>query len=145
MKISISHSGLQEIVFFEHTRQVAACKNCNELSINLNMDTPTMITAQFQPYGIKPLLRIDGFLIDYWLANVLQQDHQISFELTPNFVEHYRSRDRQGRIDSLSDQQRRVDHYLDKYIGIDNLNSDLLVEIRDLLDEKPSIHQSSKN
>ena len=145
MRINISHHALQEIDIIAQGQTVARCTDCSEISTDLTVYKPVKIIVQFKPYGIKPLLRVDGFLIDYWLADVFQQDHQIELELQPDFFERYRSRDRQGRLDSLSDQQKNIDHYLDKYIGTDNLYPDLLVEIRNLLYEKSGIRQSPQD
>lgn len=142
MKIQLAHQCLQEITIIAADKIIAQCNNCTELVVDPDPGTGTKITVQFRPYGIKPLLRIDGFLIDYWIGGILQQDHQIEFDLQQDFIDRYRDRDRQGRLDSLSDKHREVDHYLDKYIGIDNLYPDLLTEIRDLLDEKSNIRQS---
>ena len=83
--------------------------------------------------------------MDYWLADVKQQDHQLELDIDADFLNRYSIKDRKGRLDSLSPEQKQTDHYLDKYIGINNLYPELIQEIQDLLDEKSSPCKSSKN
>lgn len=144
MKLRVDHPLLQQCSISADNLALASNQHCDFLEIEIDPSVDKIIVA-FRPYKIKPLIRIDGFLIDYWLAEIYQQDHQIEFQLGRDFFDRYRNRDRQGRLDSLSDQQKDVEHYLDKYIGTDNLYPDLVSQIRDLLNEKPSVRQSSQD
>lgn len=144
MKISLSHPSLSEISFRIDSVEMISCHDCDRLEMDFNINGPTKFTANFRPFGIKPLLRIDGFLIDYWLGGVKQQDHQIDLDLDVDFFYRYGEKDRQGRLDSLSDEQKQMEHYLDKYIGINNLYPTLIQEIQDLINEKPSSCKPTK-
>lgn len=144
MKISVSHPGLVEINFQIDGHTKISCQTCCTLKIDLDISGPTRFTANFRPFGIKPLVRVDGFLIDYWLAGVKQQDHKIDLDIDVDFFARYSQKDRQGRLDSLSDEQKQMPHYLDKYIGIDNLYPELVQEIQNLVNEKSNPCQPAK-
>ena len=47
----------------------------------------------------------------------------------------YKNKNIQGRIDSLSDTQKSVDHFWDKYIGINNLHPDIVQRIKNRLNQ----------
>jgi hypothetical protein len=145
MKISITHPDITEISFKIDSIERLACHNCCTLELNLDFCRPVKLIVNFKPFGVKPLLRIDGFLMDYWLAGVKQQDHQIELDIDADFLNRYSIKDRKGRLDSLGPEQKQTDHYLDKYIGINNLYPELIREIQELLDEKSSPCKSSKN
>jgi hypothetical protein len=91
------------------------------------------IQVQFWPFKIKPLVRYNGFLLDYWLANVALQDHQLHLSIDSNFYQLYHAKDLQGRANYLTQEQKQSDHYYDKYIGVNNLYPDLLQEIKQLI------------
>lgn len=47
------------------------------------------VNVYFEPWKIKPLIRIDNHLCDYGLASFSQFDHMIELQWAPNFFEHY--------------------------------------------------------
>lgn len=91
------------------------------------------IEIKFWPWKIKPLLRINSFLIDHWLGNVLLQDHAVTLTVDQHFFEQYRSKDLQGRLDSLGPNPTKVT--VDRIVGR-NLHNDLVLEIQKRLNEK---------
>jgi len=60
-------------------------------------------------------------------------DHQLEFDVDIGFFQKYRQKNLQGRIDSLTEDQKKMDHFWDKYIGINNLHPELVQEIQDLI------------
>lgn len=106
--------------------------NCNQLHTSL-ADLPAAVEIWFQPYKVKPIVRYNNFMLDYWLANIDIYDHKIEFSVSKNFFADYKNKNMQGRIDSLSEQQKSIDHYWDKYIGINNLHPELVAEIKKLI------------
>jgi hypothetical protein len=95
-----------------------------------------MIEIRFSPWKIDPLLRINGFLIDKWLANVLVMDHALQFDLPADFFSRYRHKDLQGRLDSLGDNANPIT--VDRVIGR-NLHKDMVEKIKIRLSEKSNI------
>lgn len=103
--------------------------NCKSLTADIKC-LPANIIVEFKPLKIKPLVRYNGFLLDYWLANITQYDHQLKFVLTETFCQDYKNKNIQGRIDSLNLTQKSSEDVWDKYIGINNPHHDLVQEIR---------------
>jgi hypothetical protein len=96
---------------------------------------PAKIEVEFRPFKIKPIVRYNNFMLDYWLANIQLFDHKLEFTVTDTFFQDYKNKNMQGRIDSLSESQKGVDHYWDKYIGINNLHPDIVQQIKKSIDQ----------
>lgn len=133
MNISIAHKNLEWARVEVDGKVIGESDQTTEFEIAVDLTSAARMVVQFRPYKIKPLLRIEGFLIDYWLGGVYQQDHQIEFNLSDDFFDDYRRKDIEGRISYLSESQKNVEHFHDKYVGINNLHPDLLEEIRKLI------------
>lgn len=145
MNISVSHKDLTYVKIIIDGRELFQVENQNHVTQKIYPEPAQQLTIEFQPFGIKPLIRVDGFLLDYWLAGIKQQDHRIDLKIDSDFVDRYRCQDRRGRIDSLGEQQKNIEHYLDKYIGIDNLYPDLVSDIRAIINEKSNIRHSAQD
>jgi hypothetical protein len=94
------------------------------------------ICVFFEPWGIDPILRINGFLINKWLGNVEMQGHCLQFSINQDFFKYYREKDLQGRIDSLGSNNRNVT--IDRVIGRSS-NSDLVAVLKEKIVEKSNI------
>jgi hypothetical protein len=94
---------------------------------------PAMINVEFRPFKIKPIVRYNNFMLDYWLAGIQLFDHQLEFLVTETFFQDYKNKNIQGRIDSLSESQKELDHYWDKYVGINNLHPEIVQKIKDFI------------
>ena len=105
----------------------------NNVVVDFNDALPVDIEVEFKPHKIKPIVRYNNIMVDYWLANILLQDHKIQFTISNNFFQDYRNKDIQGRIDSLPEEQKNVEHFYDKYIGVDNLHPEIVNEIKKLI------------
>lgn len=138
MNISVTHPSLTQCQILIDDVKIIEANAKTTVSIDFETAENKKCTVLFHPFKISPMLRVDGFLINYWLAGVQQQDHRLDFDIGPDFFKWYRNKDRQGRLSSLSDEQKRDEHFLDKYIGIDNLHADLVGEIRRNLDNEKS-------
>lgn len=106
--------------------------NCKTLSGAVNV-LPATIEVEFRPFKIKPMIRYNNFMLDYWLANIQLFDHELKFTITDTFFQDYKNKNIQGRIDSLCESQKDSDHYWDKYIGINNLHPDIVQQIKKLI------------
>jgi hypothetical protein len=108
--------------------------NCKTLTGVVNV-LPATVEVEFSPFKIKPVVRYNNFMLDYWLANIQLFDHKLEFTITDEFFQNYKNKNMQGRIDSLSESQKGVDHYWDKYIGINNLHPDIIQQIKKLINQ----------
>ena len=113
---------------------IAEGHNCKTLTGVVNV-LPAKVEAEFRPFKIKPVIRYNNFMLDYWLANIQLFDHKLEFTITDEFFQDYKNKNMQGRIDSLSESQKGVDHYWDKYIGINNLHPDIVQQIKKSIDQ----------
>jgi len=101
-----------------------------------NSEELQKICVFFEPWGIDPILRINGFLINKWLGNVEMQSHCLQFSINQDFFKYYREKDLQGRIDSLGANNRNVT--IDRVIGRSS-NSDLVAVLKEKIIEKSNI------
>lgn len=114
---------------------VSSLTDQSTMLIELPPDTllPISVEVEFHPFKIKPIVRYNNFMLDYWLADIELQDHKLSFVIHKTFFEDYKNKNIQGRLDSLGDAQKNIEHYLDKYIGVNNLHPELVDEIKELI------------
>lgn len=97
---------------------------------------PESVEILFEPFGITPKLWIDNFLINFWLADVQQQDHKLIIPIGNDFFEKYRIRDGQGRLQSLGVNPDPI--LVDKIVGR-NFHQLLVDDIKLKLDEKRNL------
>lgn len=82
-----------------------------------------------------PVLRVNNFLINHWLADVVALPGSIEFRPGLNFSEKYNHKDKQGRLMSLNNVSDQV---LDRNVGR-GYHKSLVQELKKLLDEKRNI------
>jgi hypothetical protein len=93
----------------------------------VEVGSPTLIEIYFEPWKIKPLVRTNNHLIDYWTAGVHQFDHMVRFHWDDDFYRRYFDKIMQGKMHTLKiTTQEDVDYFL----GINNANEDIVAEIR---------------
>jgi len=97
---------------------------------------PESVEIMFEPFGITPKLWIDNFLINFWLANVQQQDHKLIIPIGNDFFDRYWVRDGQGRLQSLGVNPDPI--LVDKIVGR-NFHQSLVDDIKFKLDEKRNL------
>ena len=124
----------QQVEIYINNRKVAQAVSCYDLTCEI-CEVPARIEIFFHPFQIKPFTRIDGFLLDSWLADIRVYDHKIDLEFDEGFFERYKRKNIQGRLAALSKEQQQTEHFLDKYVGVDNLHPELLQQIRQFLDQ----------
>ena len=132
--IEIEHiNQLDYVKIYINTDLVAENINCKKIVVAITNPPPIQVAIEFFPFKIKPIVRVDNFLLDYWLANIKLWDHQLEFNISKTFYEDYKNKNIDGRIASLTKEQQNIEHFWDKYIGIDNLNPDLVDKIKNLI------------
>lgn len=128
MKLSVSHKDIT-MVRFEINGSIVEHKKTDQLYI-ININDSCDIEVFFEPWGIKPLIRIDDHLIDYYLANVMQFEHMVKFTWADDFYDSYQDRNIKAKIDYLGiTMQEEVDFF----IGINNSNKDIVDQIKKYL------------
>jgi hypothetical protein len=92
-----------------------------------------LVNIYYEPFKIDLLLRINGFLVNFWLGNISVQDHCLTFDLTEQFYDQYQQKDFEGRISSLGPNPSPLS--IDRVIGR-NFHQDLVNNIKNNLDKK---------
>ena len=115
-------------------RTVLETHDCKTLTYTI-VELPAKINVEFRPFKIKPIVRYNNFMLDYCLAGIQLFDHQLEFTITETFFQDYKNKNIQGRIDSLTESQKKLDHYWDKYVGIDNLHPEILQKIKSVISQ----------
>lgn len=132
--IEISHSApFDNIKIFVNQTLVADSDNANTIASVFDHELPVKIEVQFTPFKIKPVVRLNNFMLNYWLADILLQDHKLEFNVGKNFYQDYKNKDISGRIAHLSAEEKSLENIYDKYIGINNLYPELVKETKELL------------
>lgn len=133
--IEIEHTAnLNSINITVNDQLVASECNTKILSVDLDQAAPLNILVEFSPFEIKPIVRYNGFMLDYWLADIYLENHRLMFTVKQTFFEDYKNKNIQGRINSLSVDQMN-EHFFDKYIGVNNLYPDVVQAIKSNLNE----------
>lgn len=123
------------VKIYINTRLAVERKDCRRAEFSFDNKLPVHIAVEFFPYKIKPIVRFDGFLLDYWLANIQLWDHRLEFTVNNTFYQDYKDKNIAGRIASLLPEQQSVEHFWDKFIGINNLHPSLTEEIKKLINK----------
>lgn len=128
MRLSVEHQKLSMIRFEVDGVVTPHCRENGQYCIDVN--TSGVIEIFFEPWKIKPLVRIDDHLIDYWSADVVQFDHMVRFNWDQKFYQRYQQKSIQGKIDYLN---LKTQEDIDYYLGINNSNQDIVTEIKQYL------------
>lgn len=134
MLIEIEHKLLEQATLKRNDQEIQCQQNIRTYQWEILPECD--IEIFFRPWKIDPLLRLDGFLIDKWLADVLLMDHAMKFRVTGDFFDLYHDRDMQGRLDSLGPNPSPIT--VDRVLGR-NLHRDMVEKIKIKLHEKSHI------
>jgi len=131
--IEILYQQFDEVKIYVNQELLAQNQKCNFLKVAFNQPLPAQIDIEFWPFKIKPIVRYNKFMLDYWLANILLQDHKLTLTISNSFFSDYRNKNIQGRVDSLSEKQRNSEHFFDQYVGVNNGYPAIIQEIKKTL------------
>lgn len=132
-----------ELVCNELVNAKLTYSNCEVTANNarqweLELINDTVITINLPGISIsQPLLRVNGFLLNFWLANVKFDNNQLVFTLGPNFSKGYSQRNLQGKLDSINNTTDKT--VLDRLIGR-SLHLDLVNNLHTLINEKRNLN-----
>jgi hypothetical protein len=133
MKISV-HDPILSMIRFELNDQIVPHTFENRCYV-ADIEFAGTIKIFFEPWKIIPIVRIDGHLLDYWNADILKFDHMIQLRWDDQFYNRYQARIVDAKIEFLN---LTTQEDIDKYVGINNLNPDLLESIKKILHDKKS-------
>lgn len=133
--VEILYKQFDEVKIYINQELLAQNQQCDSLKVTFDQLLPVQIDIEFWPFKIKPIVRYNEFMLDYWLANILHQDHKLTLTISESFFENYRNKNIQGRVDSLSEKQRNSEHFFDQYIGVNNKYPAIIQEIKKTLDQ----------
>jgi hypothetical protein len=126
-------TAMTKVEIFVNQRSIANDVDCTSVQAEFKDELPVTVEVFFEPFKLKPIVRFNNFMLNYWLANIVLYDHKLQFEIGKNFYLDYKEKDIQGRLGHVQSQGEIPDHVYDKYIGIKNLHPELVQEIYELL------------
>jgi len=91
-------------------------------------------------WGILPRIRIDGFLVNTFLAGIDVYDHMLKFIFDDSFFIRYAEKNISSIMAGVPEKHRDDEQYVSKYFGLSGSNAALVKEIRSLLDAKSNLH-----
>lgn len=134
--IEIAHvANFDHVKIYINTQLVTEQYNCASVACDIPHEFPFTVSVEFFPFKIKPIVRYNNFMLDYWLADIVLQDHKLELSIKETFYQDYKNKNINGRIASLPMEQQNIEHFWDKYIGINNLHPDLIDEIKHLINK----------
>jgi len=133
IEVLLQDKKFDNVKIYINQQLVAHDIDCTSLKVSFSNEFPVQIDVEFWPFKIKPSVRYNDFMLDYWLADILLQDHKLTMSVTDNFFNEYKNKNIQGRINSLSEKQRQSKHFFDLYVGINNGYPKIVKEIKKIL------------
>lgn len=100
---------------------------------NITVSETSVVEIHFFGSDNVPLLRIDSFLINFWLGDIQYENNKIKFIPGLDFYKKYNTKDKEGRLNSLGPGPS--DSALDRNVGR-SCHQDLVSEINVLINEK---------
>jgi hypothetical protein len=135
MKIELEHKQLTNAVLKVNGKELPVDRQNCIFAWTIS-DQNLDIEIAFEPQGLNPILRIDGFLINHWLGNILLMNHAVTFKLCPDYFKQYQQKDLQGRLESIGSNPTSIT--VDRVIGR-SMHQDLVDKIKEKLSEKSNI------
>jgi hypothetical protein len=110
-----------------------SCQGRCEFSVAAS---PYTVSVWFEPWGIKPVVRVNGIMVDYALAKIDQFDHKIDLVLDHDFYDQYHERDIYYRKAEIFENREPDPYVYDSVIGVGMMHQDLVDQIRRAIDAK---------
>ena len=140
MKIELIDSQIQSAVLtagYQHQLAVSSNEKINCVYWDINI-TGSEVIIKFSPNTIKkPLLRINGFLIDYWTAKIEHWPGHLKFYFDEKFFDQYHLNNLQDRLNSLGTNPS--DLTVDRVVGR-NLHLELVNKLLETINEKSIVN-----
>lgn len=134
-KVEIFHPNLTSVKIIRDGKilQEELCSGSATFSIMADLE---VLSIWFEPWKIKPNLRINDIMINYALAQVDQFDHKLDIKLKDDFMQQYHRTDIDFRIKTVFEGKEIDDYVFDSVIGYGQMHKDILEQIKLLINEK---------
>jgi hypothetical protein len=136
MIISVTNSTIT-MIRFEHNGIVLPHVLDDKLVYCCEVASAGIVEIFFEPWGIKPMLRIDNHLLDYWNADVMQFDHMVQLQWDEEFYNKYWKRIMNAKVEYLNLKSQED---IDYFVGVNNLNPEIVEKIKKILHEKSFVN-----
>lgn len=107
-------------------------KSINKKKHQFQINGPQKIQIWLMPWKIKPLVRINGQLVDYGLAEITPYDHMLEFTIHENHLDFYFKNILESKRKYLNYDIKDNDKLLKK-IGLFNPYEDIVKDIKENL------------
>jgi hypothetical protein len=143
MDLEVSHSNLTSYTLYADKIKVyeGRCKGIIQLKLPYS-NIEFWLNPIEQNWGIVPYIRINGFLINHYLAGITIYDHMIQFNFDQHFFENYSKKNFKSILDNVPKDKINDKLYLDTHFSILNENVELVNEIKQILNEKVSTNNN---
>lgn len=131
-QIKLTHSEKFSCEYVVNDKLITKSKNSEEHEFSVT-EIPCHVKINIQPYKIKPIIRIDGLMVNYGLAEITPWDHMLEFNLHDDWLERYFKNIINAKKQYLSKHGKSVPENMEKYVGINNLYPELVKEIRKII------------
>lgn len=133
LQIELEHPRLERAKLLVNDVSVGD-ETCNKSWMReVTISRKQRLQVWFWPWKIKPLLRINGHLVDYGLAKVDQYDHMLEFDIDKNFFDFYGKQLVNSRIQSQFPDGKIDQNIYDAVIGYGKRHQDLLDRIKEMI------------
>jgi hypothetical protein len=129
-QLELEHPDLQRTRLFVNGQQLIDVDIDKKWNTVLDIRQSTKIELWFWPWKIKPLLRLNGHLLDYSLARVSQYDHMLCFDIDKNYFKNYGLALVQSRVESQFKGGAVDENIYDAVIGHGRRHLDLIDKIK---------------
>jgi hypothetical protein len=129
-KLELDHPELSRARLIVSDQQIVDIDADKTWTAVIDVHGPTKIELWFWPWKIKPLLRLNGHLLDYGLANVVQYDHMLCFNVGKDYFTQYGQALVNSRIHSQFKGGPIDENIYDAVVGYGHRHSDLIAEIK---------------
>jgi hypothetical protein len=111
-------------------------QDCQGRHVFSHRASPDAISLWFEPWRIKPEVRVDGILVDYALAQINQFDHKLDITLDQDFYHSYHEQDIRFRQQSIFQDGEPDPYIYDAVIGVGQMHQDIVDQLREKINAK---------
>lgn len=129
-QIELEHADLERTRLFVNGEQLLDVTVHKIWNTTVDLRQPAQVELWFWPWKIKPLLRLNGHLLDYSLAGVSQFDHMLCFDINRNYFARYGQALVDSRVESQFKGGPIDENIYDAVVGHGMRHQDLIEKIK---------------
>ena len=131
--LGLEHPTLNRVRLLVNQQEISDYEVVSQWESTVDVTRTTSIEVWFWPWSVKPLLRVNGHLVDFSLAKVDQFDHMLKFNLTKDFFNLYGQELVNSRIESQFKNGVVDKDVYDSVVGFGQHHHDLVEKIKQRL------------